>query len=390
MKYYIIAGEASGDLHGANLMKALYKHDSNAEIRFWGGDAMQSVGGTIVRHIRDLAFMGFVEVALHLSTVLNNIKFCKKDILQFNPDAIIYIDYPGFNLKIAKYAHRKGYKNFHYISPQLWAWKKGRIKSMRRDLDGLYYILPFEQKFYAENSFPQAKYVGHPLLDAVKQYKENEKNPPQHNNRQYIALLPGSRKQELRRMLPPMLNLAEKHPEYRFVIAGMHLLGKKFYEKLLEGRNLPNVEIRYDKTYEILSQSHAALVCSGTATLETALFGVPQVVCYRANALSVAIARHFIGKNIQYISLVNLIADKPIVKELIQNDFSVDDLEASLHEITDNERRQQIIDGYNLVKDILGQEGASERTAQNIIEQIDNPLAELNQCIFNSANRLLI
>lgn len=372
MKYYIIAGEASGDLHGSNLMRALYASDSEAEIRFWGGDAMQEVGGTMVRHIRDLAYMGFIEVAMHLPTVLNNMRFCKKDIMQYRPDAIIYIDYPGFNLKIAKFAHSKGFRNFHYISPQLWAWKKGRIKTMRRDLDALYYILPFEQRFYAENSFPQAQYVGHPLLDAVKRYESGRDPQPSANSQPLIALLPGSRKQELRRMLPSMLQLAQAHPEYRFVVAGMTLLGKTFYDSLMAGRQYPNVEVRYDQTYDILSQSHAALVCSGTATLETALFGVPQVVCYRANALSVAIARHFIGKNIRYISLVNLIADKPIVTELIQNDFSESDLEKSLQEILDTDRRQQITDGYRQVRAILEQEGASQRTAQNIIQHIRN------------------
>lgn len=372
MKYYIIAGEASGDLHGSNLMKALYASDKDAEIRFWGGDAMQEQGGTMVRHIRDLAYMGFIEVAMHLPTVLKNIRFCKQDILQYQPDAIIYIDYPGFNLKIAKFAHSRGFRNFHYISPQLWAWKKGRLKTMRRDLDALYYILPFEQQFYAENSFPQAQYVGHPLLDAVKQYEEKREQAANSNERPIIALLPGSRKQELRRMLPAMLRLAQAHPEYKFVVAGMTLLGQPFYDKLMAGQQYANVEVRYDQTYDILSQSHAALVCSGTATLETALFGVPQVVCYQANALSVAIARHFIGKNIRYISLVNLIADKPIVTELIQNDFSVADLERSLQEILDAERRRQISDGYNQVKEILEQEGASQRTAQNIIKQIRN------------------
>lgn len=377
MKYYIIAGEASGDLHGSNLMRALYASDSEAEIRFWGGDAMQEVGGTMVRHIRDLAYMGFIEVAMHLPTVLNNIRFCKRDIVQFQPDAIIYIDYPGFNLKIAKFAHGKGFRNFHYISPQLWAWKKGRIKTMRRDLDALYYILPFEQQFYAKNSFPQAQYVGHPLLDAVKQYEERHPLHTTTNEQPVIALLPGSRKQELRRMLPPMLQLAKRHPEYRFVVAGMTLLGAHFYDKLMKGQQHANVEVRYDQTYDILSQSHAALVCSGTATLETALFGVPQVVCYRANGLSVAIARHFIGKNIRYISLVNLIADQPIVTELIQNDFSETDLEKSLQEILDSDRRRQIADGYSQVRAMLKQDGASQRTAQNIIQQI---IKNDNQC----------
>lgn len=380
MKYYLIAGEASGDLHGANLMRALLKADPHAVIRFWGGDHMAQLATTDnitqVKHIRDLAYMGFIEVLMHLRTVLGNIGFCKQDLLQFHPDAVIYIDYPGFNLKIAKFAHAHNLRNFHYISPQLWAWKKGRIKQMRKDLDRLYCILPFEQDFYAHNNFPQARFVGHPLLDAVpanhegdtavSQEKESSDNP-------FIALLPGSRKQELRKMLPPMLAIARRHPNQQFAIAGMSLLGESFYQQLCaqNGGTPENVTIHYDATYQLLSHAHAAIVCSGTATLETALFNVPQVVCYRANALSIAIARFFVGKRVKYISLVNLIADKPIVTELIQGDMDLDTVDAELTRLTtDTNYRNTMRNGYSQVRQLLGGPGASSRVVQDILSSL--------------------
>ena len=369
MKYYIIAGEASGDLHGANLMRALQQQDPQASIRFWGGDAMKAVGGTQVKHIKDLAYMGFIEVATHFRTILGNIAFCKKDIENYHPDAIIYIDYPGFNLKIAKFAHQRGYRNFHYISPQLWAWKKGRITSMRRDIDRLYCILPFEKAFYERNNFPQALFVGHPLLDAVARFKASD---TQHSAKPIIALLPGSRKQEVSKMLPEMLKVVPLHPEYQFVIAGMSLLGDDFYRNVIQNKSY-EVEIWYDKTYELLTQSHAALVCSGTATLETALFNVPQVVCYKANPLSIAIARHFVGKRVKYISLVNLIADAPVVCELIQNDFNIETLDAEFRKAADNlQPRQNILSGYAALFAKLGNAGASERVATDILKNICN------------------
>lgn len=390
MKYYLIAGEASGDLHGANLMRAIISLDPEAKFRFWGGDAMQAVGGTPVRHIRDLAIMGFVEVLMNLKTVLGNIGFCKQDILAFQPDAIVYIDYPGFNLKIAKFAHKHGFKNIHYISPQLWAWKKGRISNMRRDLNKLCYILPFEQEFYAHNNLPQSVYVGHPLLDAVSLFSKTSDISDQHS-RPIIALLPGSRRQEIKKMLPSMVRLAHHHPEYDFVIAGMSLLGENFYKPFLQDTD--NISIIYDQTYSLLSSAYAALVCSGTATLETALFNVPQVVCYSANALSIAIARRFVGKRVKYISLVNLIADKPVVTELIQNDLSDNNLEHEFAIITNTNHsenhsakysfpsahavsRQQILDDYHLLHTLLGNRGASQRTAQQIIDTINETANE--------------
>lgn len=364
MKYYIIAGEASGDLHGANLMRSILRKDPNAQIRYWGGDAMQEVYGEPVRHIRDLAYMGIVEVAAHLDTVLGNIRFCKKDILSFDPDVIVYIDYPGFNLKIAKFAHAHGYKNVHYISPQLWAWKKGRIRSMRKVLDKLCYILPFEQDFYANNHFPNAVYVGHPLLDAASRYQVEKPITASAGDR-IIALLPGSRKMELKKTLPHMMEVVKAYPQYHFVVAGMTLLGNEFYDSLIGEAN--NISVVYDRTYDLLASSYAAIVCSGTATLEAALFNVPQVVCYRANAFSAAIARVLIGNKIKYISLPNLIADQPVVSELIQNDIKDSRLLAEFEKVAENaEKRQRILDGYALIHRILGNAGASDRTAEEI------------------------
>ncbi len=368
MKYYLIAGEASGDLHGANLMRALRRQDPGAQFRYWGGDAMKAVEGEPVRHIRDMAFMGFVEVLAHLPAVMDNIRFCKRDILDWQPDVLVTIDYPGFNLKMARHAHEHGIKTVHYISPQLWAWKAGRIKKLRRDLDKLCYILPFEQKYYADNRLPQAVYVGHPLLDCGIADGSRQTDT-------LIALLPGSRRQEIAKVFPAMLRLAKRHPEYEFQVAGMTLLGEKFYQSVMErhGGNPGNVTILYDQTYQLLSTAHAAVVCSGTATLETCLFNVPQVVGYIANPLSVAIARRIVAKRLKYISLVNLIADEPIVTELIQEDLNDERLEKEFRRITvDEAARRHMLDGYARVHAILGNAGASDRTAQEIIKTIEN------------------
>ncbi|MBR4506199.1 MAG: lipid-A-disaccharide synthase [Bacteroidales bacterium] len=367
MKYYVIAGEASGDLHGANLMRALKEQDPAAEFRFWGGDGMAAVAGAApVRHIRDLAIMGFVEVAVHLRTVLGNIAFCKRDIAAYRPDVVVGIDYPGFNLKIERWAKEQGFRTAHYISPNLWAWKKGRLKGMRRSLDLLCYILPFEQRFFAENNMPQAKYVGHPLLDAVK---DKLFEPAFQGSRQVVALLPGSRRQELKRSLPLMVQLADRHPEYRFIVAGMSLLGDKLYRSLIpEGSN---VEVVYDQTYPLLASAYAAVVCSGTATLETALFNVPQVVCYRANPLSIAIAKSIVSRRIRYISLVNLIADSTVVTELIQDDFNPARLEREFQLITaDDANRDRMFAQYADMRKLLSGSGASQRTAQAIIDLV--------------------
>ncbi len=367
MKYYLIAGEASGDLHGANLMRAIREKDPAAEFRFWGGDAMAAIGGTPVRHIRNLAIMGFVEVLAHLRTVLGNIAFCKRDIEQWQPDAVVGIDYPGFNLKIEAWAHEHGLKTIHYISPNLWAWKKGRIKGMRRTLDRLCYILPFEEQFFAENDMPQAVYVGHPLLDAVNTLATD--HLPLTTDKPIIALLPGSRRQELKNSLPQMVRLAKKHPEYCFTVAGMSLLDEEIYHKYIPADS--NIKIVYDQTYRLLSHAYAAIVCSGTATLETALFNVPQVVCYSGNPISYIIAKAVVGKRIKYISLVNLIADSPIVTELIQDDFNADRLEREFSLIADDDaNRERILNEYADMRTLLGNGGASARTAQAIIDVI--------------------
>ncbi|MDY5970051.1 MAG: lipid-A-disaccharide synthase [Bacteroidales bacterium] len=374
MKYYVIAGEASGDLHGANLMAAIRRQDPSAEFRFWGGDHMAAVGGTPVRHISSLSIMGFIEVATHMRSVLGNIAFCKKDILQYRPDAMVFVDYPGFNLRIAKFTRQHGLRNFYYISPMVWAWKKGRIKKMRPVIDKLYYILPFERNFFAHNYFQQAVYVGHPLLDEAAKYPlhpapsssaEGERHLP------LVALLPGSRKQELAASLPAMLHVAGQHPEYQFEIAGMSLLGRNHYLSFL--KEAPkNVLLKLDQTYNILSRSYAAIVCSGTATLEACLFGVPQVVCYRANAASAAIARHLL--KVRYISLVNLVMNRRVVTELVQEHFTFPELEQEFRRLTqDDGYRTKMLEDYEEVKRELGGVGASERTARDIVAELQKP-----------------
>lgn len=365
MKYYIIAGEASGDLHGSNLMKAIYQEDASADIRFWGGDLMQGVGGTLVKHYRDLAFMGFVEVVLNLKTILNNIKICKADILNFQPDVIIYIDYPGFNMRIAEWAKKLGYQNHYYISPQIWAWKEGRIKAIKRDVDYMYVILPFEKDFYEKkHNFPVA-FVGHPLIDAIagrtKKSLETFKAENQLDDKPIIALLPGSRKQEIAKMLSIMLSVVDDFKEYQFVIAGAPSQDFAFYQQFLTTQNVKFIS---NKTYDLLSVAHAALVTSGTATLETALFKVPQVVCYKGSWISYQIAKRII--TLKFISLVNLIMDKEVVKELIQEDLNSKNLKIELNKIIQGESRIQILEEYNLLEQKLGGTGASKKTAQLI------------------------
>tara|TARA_R110002124_G_scaffold99337_1_gene245339 strand:- start:73778 stop:74896 length:1119 start_codon:yes stop_codon:yes gene_type:complete len=369
MKYYLIAGEASGDLHGANLMKALKKQDAEADFRYWGGELMQESGGELVKHYRDLAFMGFIEVIFNLRTILKNISFCKKDIAEYNPDVIIFIDYPGFNLRIAKWAKQKGFKTHYYISPQIWAWKEGRIKAIKRDVDTMYVILPFEKHFYEnKHNFP-VHFVGHPLIDAISNreqvYPETFKKTHNLDDRPIIALLPGSRKQEISKMLNIMLSVVENFSEYQFVIAGAPSQDASFYAPYIQKQN---VHLLLNKTYDLLSISHAALVTSGTATLETALFKVPQVVCYKGSRISYEIAKRVI--NLKYISLVNLILDKEVVTELIQTDFNTKRLQEELSGILDPYQRAKLfLDYYDLEK-MLGGKGASEKTASLIYKTI--------------------
>jgi len=355
MKYYIIAGEASGDLHASNLMKELKLQDSNADFRFWGGDLMQAQGGKLVKHYRDLAFMGFAEVIKNLRYILRNLDYCKKDISAFRPHVIILVDYPGFNLRIAEYAKQQGFRNYYYISPQIWAWKQSRINAIRRDIDRMFVILPFEKKFYQQFNYP-VDFVGHPLLDVIPEVDEHK-----NITEKVIALLPGSRKQEIKTMLPIMLRAAEKIKGYRLIVAAAPSIDPAFYHQFLKRHH---AQLIVGKTYEILQNANAALVTSGTATLETALLNVPQVVCYKGNRLSYMIAKQII--KVKYISLVNLILDKPLVKELIQNNFNEEQVYIELTKILEPETQKNIISEYAYLKQILGNKGASKRAAELI------------------------
>ncbi len=369
MKYYIIAGEASGDLHGSNLMKSIYQEDNEADIRFWGGDLMQNVGGTLVKHYKELAFMGFLEVILNLKTILNNIKICKTDIETFQPDVLIFIDYPGFNMRIATWAKERNIPTHYYISPQIWAWKENRIKAIKRDVDYMYVILPFEKEFYEKkHNFP-VSFVGHPLIDAINDRVEVHKDKfiNQYNldAKPIIALLPGSRKQEISKMLSGMLAIVKDFPDYQFVIAGAPSQDFSFYEPFLKK---DNVHFISNKTYDLLSVSHAALVTSGTATLETALFKVPEVVCYKGSWISYQIAKRII--TLKYISLVNLIMDKEVVKELIQDDFNPKNLKKELAKILVGEERKKMIENFAILEQKLGGIGASSVTAKKIVSTL--------------------
>ena len=366
MKYYILVGEASGDLHGSNLMKALYHEDPDADIRFWGGDLMQEVGGTLVSHYKERAFMGFVEILRNLFTILGFISRCKKDIAAFHPDVIIFIDNSGFNLRIAKWAKAQQYKTHYYISPQVWASRAGRVKTIKATIDHMYVILPFVKRFYDKYQYP-VHFVGHPLIDAIS--GRTQANPAifykEHNldKRPIIALLPGSRKQEINAMLSVMLSVVDDYPDYQFVIAGAPSQEPSFYAPFLKNAQ---VRLIMNKTYDVLSFSNAALVTSGTATLEAALFKVPQVVCYKGSRISYEIARRII--KLEYISLVNLIMDKAVVTELIQNDFTTKTLKASLTQILDDYHRGQIFADYYDLEQKLGGRGASSKTAKLIVK----------------------
>jgi len=368
MKYYIVAGEASGDLHGSNLMKALKLIDFNADIRFWGGDLMQAAGGTLVKHYKERAFMGFIEVIMNLNKIFKDISLCKTDISNFNPDVIVFIDNSGFNLRIAKWAKQEGFKTNYYISPQVWASRASRVKAIKRDIDAMYVILPFVKSFYKEHDY-EVNFVGHPLIDAIANREQvgEFKFREIHNlgEQPIIALLPGSRKQEITKMLSVMLSLVDDFPDNQFVIAGAPSQDYSFYEPFIKSNNVKFIP---NKTYDLLSISSAALVTSGTATLETALFKVPQVVCYKGNIISYQIAKRII--TLKFISLVNLIMDKKVVTELIQNDFNKKRLKTELEKILNPETRKKLFLDYYELEKILGGKGASAKTAKLIYESI--------------------
>lgn len=371
MKYYIIAGEASGDLHASNLMKEILREDPLADFRFWGGDCMQAVGGVLVKHYRDLAFMGFVEVLMNLPTIIKNLNFCKKDIKLYQPDCVVFVDYPGFNLPIAKWAKKHGFATHYYISPQIWAWKENRIRSIKQCVDAMYVILPFEKDFYEKKHLFPVHFVGHPLLDAIDGREVIDKDSFLKDNgldnRPIIALLPGSRKQEITKMLEIMLSVVSFYIDYQFVIAGAPSIEFEFYQKFIRKENVHFVS---GKTYDLLSVAEAALVTSGTATLETALLNVPEVVCYKGSQISYEIAKRII--KLKYISLVNLIMDKPVVCELIQNDFNTENLNKELRKILNKENQLKIRQDYEALRLKLGGVGASLRTAQLIVQSLKN------------------
>jgi lipid-A-disaccharide synthase len=380
MKYYIIAGEASGDLHGGNLIREIKIRDADAVIRGWGGDLMKEAGADIVKYYRDLAFMGFTEVIRNLPTILRNIKFCKSDIQFFNPDAIIFIDYPGFNLRIAEWSRKMGFKTIYYISPQVWAWKESRVKGIRENIDKMLVILPFEKDFFLKWHF-ETEYVGHPLVEVIERFKHspqailppdiylsaNNKFKPVHP---LIALLPGSRKQEILMKLPVMLEASRQLPEFQFVVAEAPGQDSSFYDEVL--KNFPNAGRVRNQTYSLLTHARAACVTSGTATLETALFGVPEVICYKGSSISYQIAKRLI--KVKYISLVNLIMDRPVVKELIQDEMNVKNIVAELKKlVSDNETKSRLQKEYAELRDILSQGGnASQKAAESIVQFVKN------------------
>lgn len=370
MRYYIIAGEASGDLHGSNLIKELRKIDAMATIRCWGGELMEQAGGELVKHYRDLAFMGFVEVLRNLGTIMKNLRLCKDDILSFKPDALILIDYPGFNLRIAEWAKERGIKVIYYISPQVWAWKENRVKLIRQAVQKMLVILPFEKAFYNKWNY-EVEYVGHPLIEVVDEAKATESiiHPAMDsplNEKNIVAILPGSRKQEVEKKLPLMLEATKHFPDYSFIVAKASSLEDSFYEPLMQ--EYPKVRSVRNKTYALLMQAKAALVTSGTATLETALFGVPQVVCYKGSNISYQIAKRLV--KIKYISLVNLILDRPVVTELIQNDLTVENIQRELDRILhDHANLKRIKNDYDLLRRLLTEGGrASSKAAKSITD----------------------
>lgn len=370
MKYYLIVGEASGDLHASNLMRALQHEDPQAEFRFFGGDLMKAVGGTCVKHYRELAYMGFIPVLLHLRTIFRNMDFCKKDVEAWQPDVLILVDYPGFNLKIAEYIKRHTQiPVYYYISPKIWAWKEYRIKNIKRDVDELFSILPFEVDFFKKHQYP-IHYVGNPCVDAVDDFRRKGQETFSEfvaanglEDKPIIALLAGSRRQEIKDNLTRMIEAARSFPQYQFVVAGAPGIEPDFYKRYIDS----STKIVFGQTYRLLQQAEAALVTSGTATLETALFRVPQVVCYYISAgkLVSFLRRHIL--KVKYISLVNLIADREVVTELVADGMTVSNIKKELAKIiSGGNGRSRMLSEYDRLIGILGEPGASERAAAQI------------------------
>lgn len=375
MKYFLIAGEASGDLHGSNLMKGLKEVDAEAEFCFWGGDLMQNVGGTLKKHYKDTAFMGLLTVILNLKTILRNIALCKKDILEFDPDVIILIDYPGFNLRIAKFAKENKLKVYYYISPKIWAWKESRIKKIKAFVDRMFVIFPFEKNFYKKHDYP-VEFAGNPLVDAIEERNNKEETYEafiQRNNlpdKPIIAVLPGSRKQEINYILPLLLNIKTHYPDYQFLIAAAPAIDSSFYDEIIQSENFVKL---YNQTYEILQHAEAALVTSGTATLETALLNIPQIVCYkfRGGGIIYNIGKRFL--KVPYISLVNLIMEREIVKELIQQYLNEQTIKKELDDILFNKSyRIEMLNNYDELKSKIGKPGASVRFANLMFNGLKN------------------
>ena len=364
MKYYIIAGEASGDLYGSKLIDEIFSIDKKAEVRFWGGDNMIKSGGYNVKHIKELAFMGFYEVLKNIVTIIRNINFCKNDIKEFNPDKIIYIDYPGFNLKICKWAKNNGYKNFFYISPQIWAWKENRIKTIKNNIDKLFVIFPFEKEYYREKHNMEVEFYGHPLIEKIGDFSSSKDFLKKNNitkERDIITLLPGSRSQEINSMLPIFLTLKKHYLNFEFIVAGVKNVNESVYQPALD----LDVKVIYNQTYDLLSHSKIAIVTSGTASLECALFNVPQIVCYKTSSLSYFIGKSFV--NISFISLVNIILKKSIVKELVQNELTEKNLVNELSNILSDNKISDILNEYSKIYSMLSIEGTSKKIATSII-----------------------
>lgn len=362
-KLYVIAGEASGDLHGANLVRALFRRAGHEplKVRAWGGDRMQQAGAEVVKHYRELAFMGFTQVLFNLRTIMGNIRACKADILAFRPDALVLIDYPGFNLRIADFARRNGIKVYYYISPQLWAWKASRVKIIRRAVDRMFVILPFEKEWYAKHGV-EVEFVGHPLLDALEREDLTWSDPGPGDGRPLVALLPGSRVQEIERMLPAMLATVQRFPRHRFMVAAAPAVPADVYQRHM--RDLP-VQLVHDRTYALLKHARAALVTSGTATLETALIGTPEAVCYSGSAVNVWLAKRLI--KVPFISLVNLIMGREVVRELIQRDMRPDKLEQELHRLlNEGPYRARMLADMAELREKLGGPGASQHVADHL------------------------